>query len=213
MSAARRAVAVVSPVVPEGLSGQTCLPDHIFAGPDALEQGVASGADWIWLLARGANPRADALERLLAACQLSDEPPASLLAGMIFDSRGGALASQLPAGDIRHPDLVNLVAQRALPIRNATFANCLVARDCFVRYGLPDARRYGPFAAMEWSARVLRAHSGNFIPSSVVVLERPVRRRYPIRTIPALVRMLGTGAWTRGESLLVAMSLMRRATP
>ncbi len=213
MSAPGPVVAVVSPVQPSGLSGQTRPPDHLFTGPDGLERAVASGAEWIWLLARDANPRADALERLLAARQLPCEPPASLMAGMILDSSGCALACRLPAGDIRHPDLANLVGLRVLPIRNVTFANCMVARDCFVRHGLPDANKYGPYADVEWSARVLRAHTGYFIPASVVALPQTGRSRRAPRTFPALVRMLGAGVWTRGESLTMATAWIRGMSP
>jgi hypothetical protein len=205
--------AVGAGAVASGVSGQTRRPELVFAGDDALERAIQSSADWIWLLARGADPRADALERLLALREPPDERPASLLAGMVRNASGITLASQLPAGDERHPQLIRLAAKRMLPIRSAPFVNCLVARDCFVRHGLPDAQRYGPYADVEWSARVLRAHAGYFIPSSVVVLEQPVRRRDQIRAIPALVRMLGTGALTRGESLALATSWMRRATP
>jgi len=209
----RMVVAVVSPDTVARASAQTRAPDAVFAGYDALDRAVKSSADWIWVLGREAKPCADALELLLQSRELPGEPPASLLAGMVVDASGTILASQLPAGDERHPDIVTLVMKRALPIRSATFANCLVARDCFVRHGLPDVERYGPYAAVEWSSRVLRAHTGYFIPSSVVVLEQPVRRRASIRAVPPLVRMLGAGAWTRGDVLAMATSWMRRATP
>lgn len=195
------AVAAVGPQTVPGLTRQTRPPDDAFTGRFALERALTSGADWIWLLARGANPRVDALERLLDARALPGETPASLLAGTVVDVTGGNLACQLPAGDARHTDLVRLVGKRALPIRNTTFANCLAARDCFLHHGLPDELRYGSYAAVEWSARALREETGYFIPSSIVLLDMPASRRDAVRSIPALVRMLRTGAWTRSEAL------------
>ena len=166
MKTRRPAVAAVCPDTVSAASAQTRPPDASFAGRDALGRALNSGADWIWVVGRGAIPRPDALECLLLNREPPGESPASLLAGMVLDPSGTTLASKLPAGDERHPDVVRLVVKRALPIRSATFANCLVARECLVRHGLPDVERYGPYADVEWSSRVLRAHPGYLIPSS-----------------------------------------------
>jgi len=208
-SAERAGVAAVcAHSVPE-LVGQTRAPDDVFHGRDAVARAVASGADWIWLLADGAVPCADALERLLEARELDGEPAGSLLAGMVLGASGRPVGRELPAGDGRSfEDLIRLTSKQALPIRYATFANSVVARDCFVRHGLPDARRYGPYAPIEWSARVLRDVRGYFIPASVVTLERAGSGRGAgLATIPSLTRMLRSGIWTRGEAVANIASL------
>jgi hypothetical protein len=182
----------------------------VFHGKDALIAAFASRAPWIWLLGARAAPRPDALECLLECAAPAGERPASLLAGMVLDPDGAPVGRDLPAGGGRSlADVVRLTARSLLPIRHATFANCLVARECLEREGLPDVARYGPYAAAEWSARALRGGAGYFVPASVVVLERgPARPRAPaLRSIPALVRMTRTGTWTRGETLAAASAL------
>ena len=203
-----RTAAVCVGTVPD-LAGQSHALDAVFNGHDALERALASGAGWIWLLADGAVACGDALERLLAACELAGEPPGSLLAGMVVGGSGRPLRSELPAGDGRcAEDLIRLAGKRALPIRYTTLANCVVARELFVQHGLPDVCRYGPYAAIEWSARVLRVERGYFIPASVVTLEAPSRvGGAPLVTVAALMRMLRSGIWTRGEAAANAASL------
>ena len=179
---------------------QTVAPEVSFVGPGALAQAVASSADWLWLLAPGARPHADALARLIDSTSPRDERPAVLLAGMVRDGAGRAVAAELPAGDERRlTDVVRLAGQRLLPIRNATFANCLVARDCFIRHGVPDSGRYGRYAPTEWTARVLRKETGYFVASSVVVIGETIARS--ARPDAALFRMLRAGAWNRGEAI------------
>ncbi len=191
---------------PADLSDHTVVPEAVFAGPRAFEQAIASASDWLWLLAPGARPQPDALGRLIDNTNPPGEAPAVLLAGMVRDSAGRAVSAELPAGDEgRLTDVVRLTGQRLLPIRNATFANCLVARDCFARYGLPDSFRFDRFAPIEWSARVLREEPGYFVASSVVVVSKATTRSGPPNA--ALFRMLRTGAWNRGE----AMSQLRDA--
>ena len=185
---------------PVDLSGQTVAPDALFIGPGALQRAIASAADWLWVLAPGASPQSDALARLIDSASPPGDGPAVLLAGMVRDAGGRAVSAELPAGDERRlTDVVRLVGQRLLPIRNATFANCLVARDCFVRHGLPDSGRYGRYAPTEWTARVLREETGYFVASSVVVVSEAIAR--PTRPNAALLRMLRSGAWNRGEAI------------
>ena len=202
MSRCIGAVVAISPADVPRLERQSRPPDAVLAGPDGLERALREGADWVWLLARGADPRPDALERLVDAHAPAGDAPASLLAGRVVDPDGTTVASEVPAGDQRNPQLVRLVGRRMLPIRHTTFANCLVARGCFTRHGVPDERRYGPYAAVEWSARALRVETGYFIPSSVISVDPRPSRRDALAEIPALVRMLRSGTWTRGEALV-----------
>jgi hypothetical protein len=199
--------------VAEGLAAQSHTPAQVFHGPDALVGALASRAPWIWLLAARAAPRPDALERLLECAAPAGERPASVLAGMVIDADGAPVGRELPAGGGSSlADVVRLTGRALLPIRHATFANCLVARECLVREGLPDIVRYGPYAGAEWSARALRGGVGYFVPASVVVLERGrAGRRAALGSIPALLRMTRTGTWTRGETLGAASAVARQA--
>jgi hypothetical protein len=205
-------VVVVSPSAVPGLGLQTRRVAESFTGAAALARAVASHADWIWLLGNGARPRDDALERLLEFVEPPGEAAAAVVSGMVRDAAGRAVGHELPAGDERRlEDILRLAELGVLPIRNTTFANCLVERACFARAGLPDSNRYGPYAPVEWSARVLAAHPGYFVPSSIVVLDDPMGRVASLRSTTALARMVGTGAWTRGEGLAALRRVTRTA--
>jgi hypothetical protein len=185
----------------------TCVYD----GPAALARAVASDAEWLWLLAPGARPHGDALRQLLDAVEPEGAPRATVLAGVLADARGALLDDRVqPAPAIDTAAALRLVGQRLLPLRSAAFAHCLVARAAFERHGLPDAARFGPFAAEEWTARVLRTEPGYLVASSAIVLAHHAERagRTPRALhLRATLRMLGTGTWTRGE----AARALRRA--
>lgn len=194
-------VAVVA--VPDGRAAvlaQTRPAEEIVTGADALTRAARSRTDWVWLIAPSGEPRPDALEALLAVDPLPGHDGPAVLAGTVRDRHRATVIRDLPAGDEHNPEVVEAVARRMLPIRSTTFANCLVARTCFERHGLPDTARYGRFAAVEWSARVLRAERGYYVPASVVVTnpERSGSAR-SLRSIGPLFRMVRTGAWTRGD--------------
>lgn len=155
---------------------------------------------WLWFLAEGARPCDDALERLVAAIEPEGLPPATVVAGLLVDEHGEPLADRLqPAPRIDAALAVRLVGRRLLPIRCAGLAHCLVARSAFDRHGRPDVRRFGPFAAEEWTARVLRTECGYLVPGSRVVLPgaHGGGRGVPLR---ATLRMLPTRTWSRGDA-------------
>jgi len=203
VSEQRSVVVAASAAAGAAVHDQTHALSDIFTGADALARAARSGSDWIWLLAPGAEPERDALANLLHASRTPDGSSPMILAGAARDVSGVTLVSDLPAGDEHNPGVVDAVGRRMLPIRNTTFANCLVARACFERHGLPDSLTYGPFAPVQWSAQVLRSEPGYFVPASVVTVSRPRpgRRRDALAAVPGLLRMLRTGAWTRGDAV------------
>ena len=173
-------------------------------GGGGLVQAVASDAEWLWLRAEGARPAPGALERLLDQRRPDGEPPAAIVAGLVVDDRDEVIGEALPG--FRQSDeeaVVRLVARRLLPIRSTPFANCLVARACLVRHGLPDTAAFGPYAPAVWSAQVLSVEPGYFTPLSVVTAPRGAfaiaggDRRAAAR---GAVRAARSGAWTRGEA-------------
>jgi hypothetical protein len=176
----------------------------VLTGADALAQAVRSDADWLWLLADGARPAADALERLLDQIQPDGEPPAAIVAGLVVDDRDQVIVEALPS--FRQSDeeaVVRLVAQRLLPIRSTPFAHCLVARDCLVRHGPPDTAAFGPYAPAVWSAQVLSAAPGYFTPLSLITAPRgtfAIARDHRA-AIRGAVRAARSGAWTRGDGV------------
>jgi hypothetical protein len=183
------------------VSGKAAVVTAVPAQAGALARAARSDSEWVWLLAPGAEPRRDALARLLEASQPRDGSSPVILAGATQDASGAAIVRDLPAGDEHNPGVVAAVARHTLPIRSATFANCLVARACFERHGLPDDHRYGLFAPVEWSARVLDEAPGYYVPASVVTVAPRHTRGEAVAAAAPLLRMLRTGAWTRGEAL------------
>ncbi|HLY49902.1 MAG TPA: hypothetical protein VKR21_11975, partial [Solirubrobacteraceae bacterium] len=111
--------------------------------------------------------------------------------------------------------ILGLVEQRLLPIRHAPFANCLVRRSCFTRYGLPDTVRYGPYAPSAWTAAVVaRGEAGYFAPLSIVRLAADPPTVSPagaLGMIYPMLRMSRSGTWTTGESVEMLMRLARQA--
>jgi hypothetical protein len=185
----------------------------VLTGADALAEAVGSDADWLWLLADGARPAADALERLLDQLQPDGEPPAAIVAGLVVDDRDEVIVEALPG--FRQSDeeaVVRLVAQRLLPIRSAPLANCLVARACLVRHGPPDTASFGPYAPAVWSAQVLNAAPGYFTPLSVVTAPRGSFAIARDRRAAAwgAVSAARSGAWTRGEAVRALSRLVPR---
>jgi hypothetical protein len=179
-------------------------------GEDALETALRSNAEWIWVHGEGGRPHSDALERLLETASV--DPGCIVVAGLVVDgSTGRPIELLVPAGAEADTEGVLRLAQRhLLPIRNATFSHTLVCRDALVRHGLPDRRRYGPYAGIEWTARALRGEdaTGIFDPSSVVVHEPPRPRP---ADLPAMIRTARTPTWTRGETVRQLVALVRRS--
>lgn len=198
-------VCVVAPAGAVDLSGQFAPLQEQVVGGDALQRAVAGDCEWLWLLGVEARPRADALRLLLDA-----GPDAAIVAGTAVDSADRMLADQLPTVTARSlEDLVRCAARSLLPIRSTPFANALVRRVCFARHGLPDTRRFGRWAAVQWSAAVLCERPGIFVPASVVELGRAATTGSRLADSVACVRMLGSGAWTRGDAVNSFLALRR----
>jgi hypothetical protein len=205
------AVVAGSPRAP--LAQQTLPPLAVFAGADGLARAISSEAAWLWLIEGGGSPHADALERLCGASAIAGEPPAAVVSGIVRNPEGVPLESELPAvGHLDVGAVVRLAERRVAPIRHATFANCLVERSAFLRHGMPDPR-FGRYAAVEWTARVLRDRAGRFCPASVVIRDSgvaPCEEASRFAEAAATMRMVRSGAWTRGESARELLALAAR---
>lgn len=165
-------------------------------GPDQLRAATRGESEWLWLLGSGMRPRDDALAPLLGA-----SGDAAIVAGVAVDAADRILVDRLPIVSARSlEDVVGLVGRALLPIRATPFVNVLVRRTCFERYGLPDERRYGRWAPLEWSARVLGEHAGYLVPASRVALEVEAESALPPEA-RAFGRMLWSSTWTRGDAL------------
>jgi hypothetical protein len=184
------------------LAAQERPVDAIVTGRSGLGEAAASDVEWLWLLEGGAAPRPDALARLLAAGASGDaRGPAALVAGLVLDDDGRPRVSALPAGTEGDTTAVLALApQRLLPVRRAGLGCTLVARTAFWEHGLPQ-RRYGAHAGPEWTARLLRAAAGVFVPAAVAVGGPVIPTPRSRGELIAALRTARTPTWTRGEAV------------
>jgi rhamnopyranosyl-N-acetylglucosaminyl-diphospho-decaprenol beta-1,3/1,4-galactofuranosyltransferase len=136
----------------------------------ALAEGLRGDADWLWLMDDDAEPRADALERLLAAPAAGDPGTAVL-----------AAAVRTPAGELEllHRGHVGRF-MRVLPaaayvpgtqpaLGFASFVGFLVRREAAARTGLPRAEFFIGCDDVDYSLRV-RAHGAiRLVPEAGIV--------------------------------------------
>ena len=136
----------------------------------AVQEGLRRPVDWLWLMDDDAEPRPDALERLLAAPAATD--PATVVL---------ACAVRTPAGglELLHRGHVGRF-MRALPadayrpgasprLGFASFVGFLVRRDAAAATGLPRAELFIGCDDVDYSLRV-RAHGDiRLVPEAEIV--------------------------------------------
>jgi hypothetical protein len=122
-------------------------------------------AEWLWLLDGTAAPRPDTLERLLDASAVADVPAPALLASAVLGEAGVPVAGHAPWHRRGGTDVAMRSARHGLlPIRAARGGSLLVRADAARAAGPP--RGEGPAAALEWTARILRAAQGYLVTAS-----------------------------------------------
>ena len=171
----------------------------------SLAAALATGAEVVWMLEPGAAPAPAALEHLLDALGPPGEAP--LATGLALELSGRPADALTPRG--KQLDVEELAAGglRRLPVRYAHLANTLVRRDAIERAGLPQAS-FGPYAAQEWTTRLLAGRRAWLDPASIVSLPAGWAPRHPgWRDAAATLRMLRTDAWSRGEALRALAAL------
>lgn len=184
---------------------------------EAVERGLASGCAWLWLLDGSALPAPDALARLLEASGgiRGGEAPV-LLASQVVDSRGVAVAGLAPWYRRGPSDLaMRAVTARMLPIRAAR-AGSLLVRVAAVAEP-PRPLLSSSAAALEWSARLLRASHGFLVTASLATASQPSRAAAealdpdPLEDVRGGVAMLLGGAMHPRERLWLAAEVGDRA--
>ena len=196
-------VAAVLPWTVRGLARQTRQPDAVIVGADGIRRARASGAQWIWLLAPGADPAPHALECLLAARTPEGAPPPLIVDGAVVRDGGGIVEDSLPGWRIEDSSAVALAARHLLPIRSSTLANTLVDAGCVTRAGVPDLdlSRDRTCTAIRWTAQVLSDDPGYFVPASVVTMPPGGQRLPPGAALRRAGTLMRARAWRRGEAV------------
>ncbi len=172
---------------------------------------------WSWLVDDAVEPRADALDGLLAVVNALPEglPEPELVASKVVGTDGRLHQASQPWPEIFEKEVSTAAcAHRLVSLRAARGGSVLVRRDAIDRHGLPRADFVSHGEVLEWTARILRHEAGYLVPASVAVREdrdRPAVRR----DLGNRARMLGGGAWRREEKLwfgfLLAQDAVRAA--
>ena len=177
------------------IAGQTAAGTVELTIAATIEAGHRSGAELLWMLDGGAVPGPDALEHLLGA--ISEPGAAALVTGLPLDERGVPLDGLTPRGVQELPAMLAAAPRRRMAVRYAHLSNTLVRREAVDRHGLPRPA-LGPYAAREWTSRVLEGGSTWLVPQSRVT--RPPEHG-SLRDLPAAVRMARTDACTGWDAI------------
>lgn len=174
---------------------------------DALRLGVESGADWIWLLDGTVAPKPAALDELVGAMDRARGLPAPvILSGLVVD-RLGRVGRAHASWYRRAPTepVMEAAERRLVPIR-AACPPLLVRRTALESEAGPRTGLPARGAVLEWTARLLRAGVGYWVPQSEsIALDGTRNPAWHPFTAAALMAggALGTGDRVRFAAELV----------
>jgi hypothetical protein len=193
------------------LAAQRRQPESIIRTAGPLDAGLRhareSGAEWVWVLDGSAAPQPEALLALLQALDRVERlPEPQLLAGVVLEE-DGSLDPTRAAWYRRGPREQTMAAgeRRLLPIRAAA-GPVLVRSDVVDALAPPRRALAPPGGVLEWTARLLRARVGYWVPDSesLALASGRNQARSP-RTAAAL--LLG-GAFAGRERVRVGLELL-----
>jgi len=138
-----------------------------------VELGLATGADWIWLMDDDAEPRPDALARLLSAPEAADPQTVALATSVVHPDgsvdvlhrcRYGRLITPMPTPYVGHP-----------AVDCASFVGLLARAGAARAAGLPRAEFFIGYDDAEWCLR-LRRGGGliRLVPEAAMLHKIPV---------------------------------------
>lgn len=151
-----------------------------------LAESVDAGL--LWLVAAEATAGDDALAHLRASGRV---PSASLPLDATGEPEGllvGGFADEDPEL------LLAAVSDRVVPLRHTPIISLLVNRDDVLALNAPDPGRFGPYADIEWTARLFARQPGVLVPASRVLAPSP-----PNPDALAALRMARASVWRRTE--------------
>ncbi len=137
----------------------------------------------LWIVAADAEPEPDALEALLVA----DAIPAFSLP---VDDEGAPVEALIGRLVDEHEVLLAAASHRQLPLRNSPVTSVLCERELVVALEPPDTARFGPYATIEWSARLLARRPGVLVTAS-----RVRAGASPSGDLVSILRMVRGPAW------------------
>ena len=200
------------------VSAESGVTDVVDEGPHwhaAVQAGLRTGADWLWLVSAGVVPRSGALHALLAALDMSGEGPAgdlprpALLSSRIVAPDGTPDLSAAPWVPLIDRSVVMAAAARGLAaVRFARWGSLLVDRRAIELHGAPRKDFARGADDLEWTGRILLGAAGYAVPGSVAIREA----RAPANLageVAGRARMLRGDGWEGAEPLWFVYETLR----
>ena len=142
---------------------------------EGVRLGIAAGRDWIWLMDDDAEPRPDALERLVAAAAAARDDVSAVCSAVVHP--GGAIDLQhrcrmgrfivpLPASAYE--------AGRREPVECASFVGLLMRTSAARAAGLPVAEFFIGYDDAEYSLRLRRSGEIVLVPEAELLHKVPI---------------------------------------
>lgn len=147
-------------------------------------------APFLWVIGQGTSPSRAALAPILGR---AGRPAASLP----VDGLGtpvDACIGRFVESDVEA--LLDGAMRREVPLRYTRLVSLLVAREHVLDLAPPDSRRFGPYAGLEWTARLFARRGGVLVPESQVRVPTP-----PPGSARHIARLAGTGVLRKREAL------------
>ncbi len=221
---APRAVTVAAVIHPAdartraALTAEPAVSEVVQAGPrwhEAVQAGLHTDADWLWLVAAGVVPQEGTLAALLAALDLPSEGPAGelprpvLLSSRIVARDGSPDQASEPWVPLIDRAVVMAAAAHGLAaVRFVRWGSLLVDRAVIERHGLPRKDFDKGADDLEWTGRILLDAAGFAVPASVAVREAPPATRLA-GELRGRARMLGGSGWEGAEPLWFVYETVR----
>lgn len=159
---------------------------------EGMRLGLEQDCDWLWLMDDDAEPRADALERLLAAPPACDPNTAALCSAVVHPDGTVDPQHRCELGRFIVPlDSRAYERGRYAPVDCASFVGLLVRSSAAREAGLPMAEFFIGYDDAEYCLRLRRHGEIRLVPESELVHKVPIGGGSPTRRSRLVNRMLG----------------------
>jgi rhamnopyranosyl-N-acetylglucosaminyl-diphospho-decaprenol beta-1,3/1,4-galactofuranosyltransferase len=142
---------------------------------EALRTGSAAGSEWLWLMDDDAEPRPDALERLLGSRPAQEAHTAGLCPAVVHPGGGLDPLHRCTLRRLVTPLPLSAYAPATYaPVDCASFVGLLVRSEAVRAAGLPRREFFLGYDDAEYSLRLRRWGSLRLVPESVITHKHPV---------------------------------------
>jgi rhamnopyranosyl-N-acetylglucosaminyl-diphospho-decaprenol beta-1,3/1,4-galactofuranosyltransferase len=175
-----------------------------------------AGYDWLWLMDDDTHPGPVALAELLRAIERYPKGQRDLriAASRVIWSDGSLHPLNIPEFSVKKPhEVATAAAISSIPIRAASFVSILVSRPAVTDDGLPISGYFIWNDDIEYTGRILRAHAGIWVPTSIVT-HATTSKYLPVKTIVERYRfelrnkiwmLMYSRAWDHDERLILLL--------